>query len=353
MVMQNNVNITFGTEALLRFSKELHAKDYSSLFLLVDTHTQEFCLPGFVSQTGLTDLEVLVMEAGEEHKTLQTCENLWNQLSERGADRNSALINLGGGVVTDLGGFVACTFKRGIDFYNLPTTLLAMVDASVGGKTGIDLGALKNQIGIIEEPKQVLIDAQWLQTLPQEELRSGFAEMLKHGLISNKDYWEQLKSLPKLEAATLAEFIKPSVAIKKQVVLEDPREKHLRKILNFGHTLGHAIESYYLTHPEKKRLLHGEAIAIGMVMEAYLGVSCCSFSNIAAEEIKKTFAQFYPPVEIDAQDREGILELLRHDKKNKAGRVNFVLLKSIGVPEIDVEVPQELFTQAFEFYGNS
>lgn len=353
MVMQNNVNITFGTEALLRFSKELHAKDYSSLFLLVDTHTQEFCLPGFVSQTGLTDLEVLVMEAGEEHKTLQTCENLWNQLSERGADRNSALINLGGGVVTDLGGFVACTFKRGIDFYNLPTTLLAMVDASVGGKTGIDLGALKNQIGIIEEPKQVLIDAQWLQTLPQEELRSGFAEMLKHGLISNKDYWEQLKSLPKLEAATLAEFIKPSVAIKKQVVLEDPREKHLRKILNFGHTLGHAIESYYLTHPKKKRLLHGEAIAIGMVMEAYLGVSCCSFSNVAAEEIKKTFAQFYPPVEIDAQDREGILELLRHDKKNKAGRVNFVLLKSIGVPEIDVEVPQELFTQAFEFYGNS
>ena len=353
MVMQNNVNITFGTEALLRFTKELQAKDYSSLFLLVDTHTQEFCLPGFVSQTGLTQLEVLVMEAGEEHKTLQTCENLWNQLSERGADRNSALINLGGGVVTDLGGFVACTFKRGIDFYNLPTTLLSMVDASVGGKTGIDLGALKNQIGIIEEPKQVLIDAQWLQTLPQEELRSGFAEMLKHGLISNKDYWEQLKSLPKLEAATLAEFIKPSVAIKKQVVLEDPREKHLRKILNFGHTLGHAIESYYLTHPIKKRLLHGEAIAIGMVMEAYLGVSCCSFSNVAAEEIKKTFAQFYPPVEIDAQDREGILELLRHDKKNKAGRVNFVLLKSIGVPEIDVEVPQELFTQAFEFYGNS
>lgn len=353
MVMQNNVNITFGTEALLRFSKELQAKDYSSLFLLVDTHTQEFCLPGFVSQTGLTDLEVLVMEAGEEHKTLQTCENLWNQLSERGADRNSALINLGGGVVTDLGGFVACTFKRGIDFYNLPTTLLAMVDASVGGKTGIDLGALKNQIGIIEEPKQVLIDAQWLQTLPQEELRSGFAEMLKHGLISNKDYWEQLKSLPKLEAATLAEFIKPSVAIKKQVVLEDPREKHLRKILNFGHSLGHAIESYYLTHPQKNRLLHGEAIAIGMVMEAYLGVSCCSFSNVAAEEIKKTFAQFYPSVEIDAQDREGILELLRHDKKNKAGRVNFVLLKSIGVPEIDVEVPQELFTQAFEFYGNS
>lgn len=353
MVMQNKVNITFGTEALLRFSKELQAKDYSSLFLLVDTHTQEFCLPGFVSQTGLTQLEVLVMEPGEEHKTLQTCENLWNQLSERGADRNSALINLGGGVVTDLGGFVACTFKRGIDFYNLPTTLLSMVDASVGGKTGIDLGALKNQIGIIEEPKQVLIDAQWLQTLPQEELRSGFAEMLKHGLISNKDYWEQLKSLPKLEAATLAEFIKPSVAIKKQVVLEDPREKHLRKILNFGHTLGHAIESYYLTHPEKKRLLHGEAIAIGMVMEAYLGVSCCSFSNVAAEEIKKTFAQFYPPVEIDAQDREGILELLRHDKKNKAGRVNFVLLKSIGVPEIDVEVPQELFTQAFEFYGNS
>ena len=181
MVMQNNVNITFGTEALLRFTKELQAKDYSSLFLLVDNHTQEFCLPRFVSQTGLTQLEVLVMEAGEEHKTLQTCENLWNQLSERGADRNSALINLGGGVVTDLGGFVACTFKRGIDFYNLPTTLLAMVDASVGGKTGIDLGRTKkSDRNHTRSPKQVVIEAAMACKLCQKKnCRSGFAEMLK------------------------------------------------------------------------------------------------------------------------------------------------------------------------------
>lgn len=350
--MQNKINITFGTESLLRFSQELQARNYSSLFLLVDTHTQEFCLKSFLTQTGLHHIEVLVMAAGEEHKNLQTCESLWHQLSERGADRNSALINLGGGVVTDLGGFVACTFKRGIDFFNVPTTLLAMVDASVGGKTGIDLGPLKNQIGIIEEPKQVLIDSQWLSTLPQEELHSGFAEMLKHGLISDENYWNQLRALPQLDAATLSKFIEPSVTIKKEVVLEDPRERSLRKVLNFGHTLGHAIESYYLTHPQKKRLLHGEAIAIGMVMESFLGVKCCGFSKHHAEEIKETFARYYPYVEIDTQDQKEIIELLRHDKKNKSGRINFVLLEAISKPKIDVEVPQELFAKAFEFYGS-
>ncbi len=349
--MQNQINLTFGKEALAELPHKLKARAYSSLFILVDEHTQSYCLEPFLNQTQLHDAHVLQMKAGEENKQLQTCEKLWQQLSELGADRNSALLNLGGGVVTDLGGFVACTFKRGIDFYNIPTSLLAMVDASVGGKTGIDFGPLKNQIGIIEEPQEVIIDSQWLQTLPEVEIRSGFAEMLKHGLIANPDYWKELIELNTLDVNSLAPLIESSIAVKKEVVETDPKERGLRKILNYGHTLGHAIESYFLIHPHKKRLLHGEAIAVGMVLEAFLSMHCCGLNPMDAAAIKSGFKRFYPPVSFSNEEINEIVDLLRHDKKNKAGRVHFVLLKSIGDPQMDVEVPQELFQKAFEYYS--
>lgn len=351
--MQNQINISYGSEGLTSLVQQLNKHEYSSLFVLVDENTEQHSLTRFLAHTELNPTSVLVMQAGEENKHLSTCEKLWNELSSLGADRNSALINLGGGVVTDLGGFVACTFKRGIDFYNIPTTLLSMVDASVGGKTGIDLGALKNQIGVIQEPQQVVIDSQWLSTLPLEEVRSGFAEMLKHGLIADANYWGKLKGLVNLTPEVLSPYIKPSVAVKSEVVKEDPYEKGLRKILNFGHTLGHAIESYFLVTPSKQRLLHGEAIAIGMVLEAYLSIECCGLSPEEAKEIKLVFQQFYPQVEIKEEDVEAILALLRHDKKNKAGRINFVLITKIGIPAIDVQVPQELFQKAFDFYASA
>jgi len=351
--MNNTISISYGLKALQALSEEVKNKNYSSIFILVDSNTHGYCLERFNEIANIKATGILTMKAGEENKNLSTCEQLWKELSEKGADRNSVLINLGGGVVTDLGGFVACTFKRGIDFYNIPTTLLSMVDASVGGKTGIDLGALKNQIGIIREPQGVIVESGWLQTLPNEELRSGFAEMLKHGLIANASYWKTLQSLDLLSAETLEDFIQPSIAEKTKVVLEDPNEKGLRKILNFGHTLGHAIESYFLTHPDKPRLLHGEAIAIGMVLEAYLSTVCCALNLGEANEIKTTFDKFYPKQEISLADQKAILELLRHDKKNKAGRINFVLLSAIGTPQIDVEVPQDLFATAFEFYKSA
>jgi 3-dehydroquinate synthase len=351
--MQNQINISYGSEGLTSLVQQLNKHEYTSLFILVDENTEQHCLTRFLAHTELNPTSVLVMQAGEENKHLSTCEKLWNELSSLGADRNSALINLGGGVVTDLGGFVACTFKRGIDFYNIPTTLLSMVDASVGGKTGIDLGALKNQIGIIQEPQQVVIDSQWLSTLPLEEVRSGFAEMLKHGLIADANYWGKLKGLVNLTPEVLSPYIKPSVAVKSEVVQEDPYEKGLRKILNFGHTLGHAIESYFLVTPSKQRLLHGEAIAIGMVLEAYLSIECCGLSPEEAKEIKLVFQKFYPQVEIKEEDVDAILALLGHDKKNKAGIINFVLLTKIGIPAIDVQVPQELFQKAFDFYASA
>lgn len=348
--MENQIHIKYGTIALEALQKELAEKQYSSIFILVDNNTETHCLDRFFKHCPIKVNAVMKMNAGEENKNLHTCQKLWQDLSDYGADRKSVLINLGGGVVTDLGGFVACTFKRGIAFYNIPTTLLAMVDASVGGKTGIDLGPLKNQIGVIREPEKVIVDAAWLETLPHEELRSGFAEMLKHGLIANPSYWDSLRSLTQLSPKIVENFIKTSIEEKTKVVLVDPYEKGLRKILNFGHTLGHAIESFYLTHVERPRLLHGEAIAIGMVLEAYLAVHCSGLPKVQAEEIKITFDSFYPKVALPSADQKGILELLCHDKKNKAGRVNFVLLKAIGVPEIDVDVPQTLFSKAFEFY---
>ena len=345
-------NIIFGSKGFTSLIKQLKEDQYSSIFILTDTNTNANCLDRFLKKTNLNNYKVLTINAGEENKNLITCENLWNELSDLGADRNSLLINLGGGVVTDLGGFVACTFKRGIDFYNIPTTLLSMVDASVGGKTGIDLGPLKNQIGIVQEPKFILIDSKWLETLPQDEIRSGFAEMLKHGLIYEPKYWKELKFIKSTSEESLIPYIKPSIQIKSNVVSEDPKEKGLRKILNFGHTLGHAIESHFLTHTTKNKLLHGEAIAIGMVLEAYLSTQLVGLTHEEAKDIKDTFARFYPHVDFTSEEINGILELLRHDKKNKAGRINFVLLKSIGSPVIDIQVPQELFLKAFEFYKN-
>ena len=351
--MKDQINITYGLAAINDLKTVLDSKQYSAVFILVDTNTEKYCLKSFLEYSSIVPTAVLTMPAGEENKNLSSCQSLWEQLSTEGADRNSVLINLGGGVVTDLGGFVACTFKRGIDFYNIPTSLLAMVDASVGGKTGIDLGALKNQIGVIQEPQGVVITTEWLDTLPFEELRSGFAEMLKHGLIANPNYWEDLKKSKELKPKALKHFIKPSVAEKEKVVTEDPTEKGLRKILNFGHTLGHAIESYFLTTPNKKRLLHGEAIAIGMILEAYLSTQCCGLPMETAQEIKETFDSFYPKIALTADDQKAIIELLRHDKKNKGGRINFVLLKELGLPLIDIEVPQPLFDPAFAFYLNN
>ena len=351
--MQNKINITFGKSAFSKLPNHFSKKKYSSVFILVDNNTNKYCLPDFIAKTGFENAEILKMQAGEENKNLQTCENLWKNLSNKGADRNSVLINLGGGVVTDLGGFVASTFKRGIDFYNIPTTLLAMVDASVGGKTGIDLGSLKNQIGIIEEPKQVIIDPIWLKTLSNQEIVSGFAEMLKHGIISNNKYWQTLKELPDLKISTLKEFIKPSIKIKKEVVLKDPKEKKLRKILNFGHTLGHAIESYFLINPNKNKLLHGEAIAIGMILESYLSIHCSGLNFEIARDIKTTFFKYFKKIELSTDDKKEIVKLLRHDKKNIGNKINFVLLNSIGNPKIDVEVPQELFEDAFNFYSSN
>lgn len=324
----------------------LQEHDYSSIFVLTDSNTLDCCLPHFKSKLGNEfKYEVLAVTAGEEHKNIESCLALWRGLSVKGADRKSLLINLGGGVVTDLGGFVASVFKRGMDFIHVPTSLLAMVDAAVGGKTGVDLDTLKNQLGVIRHPKMVLVDTGFLDTLPQRHWNNGKAEMWKHGLIKDRTYWDAMK-----DASDLDGLIHRSVAIKAGVVNQDPEEGSLRKILNFGHTLGHGIESHFLSTANDDGLLHGEAIVMGMIMEAYLAVQHAGLSPSELEEISTILLDHYPKTIIDQGQERAIIELLKHDKKNRKGTVKFVLLNSIGEATIDHTIPDQSLLDAFAYY---
>ncbi|WP_394748724.1 3-dehydroquinate synthase [Spongiimicrobium salis] len=341
--------VHFNAMAYQNLNEHLAKAQYSKIFILVDENTHEHCLPQFMAEIAGDYLyEIIEIEAGEVHKNMYTCIQVWEAMSELDGDRKSLVINLGGGVITDLGGFVASAYKRGIAFINVPTTLLAMVDASVGGKTGVDLGALKNQIGVINQPEMVLIVSDFLKTLEARQLHSGYAEMLKHGLIKDQAYWETLKSISSFEG--LDQLIYDSVCIKNEVVLQDPTEQNLRKILNFGHTLGHAIESYFLESEAHKLLLHGEAIAIGMIMEGYLSHQLTGLSKNDLEDIKNTFLKRYEPTSFSEDDISAILDLLKFDKKNSHGNINFVLLKNIGEAVYDVRIPQELYKAAFAYY---
>ncbi len=348
-IVSDSYAVHFNEKAFKALNEELSAVNYSKVFILVDENTHEYCLPQFMAQiTGDYSFEIIEIESGEINKTIETCVGVWEALSELGADRQSILINLGGGVLTDLGGFVASTFKRGIAFINVPTTLLSMVDASVGGKTGVDLGSLKNQVGVINQPIMVLVIPDFLDTLEERQVESGFAEMLKHGLIKDKHYWNSLTKVSEL--AEMKDHILKSVAIKNEVVLIDPTEQHLRKILNYGHTLGHAIESYFLESENKSTLLHGEAIAIGMITEGYLSHKLTGLSLTELEELKKVLLLHYKGVVFTDEDINKILKLLIFDKKNSHGNINFVLLKEIGEAVRDVHIPHELFHEAFAYY---
>lgn len=337
-----------GYEAL-----NIHLKEhkYSNIFIIVDSNTNEFCLPKFLPlvETDVA-IEIVEFENGEINKNIETCVQIWNVLTELGGDRKSLVINLGGGVVTDLGGFVASTFKRGIDFINIPTTLLSMVDASVGGKNGVDLGNLKNQIGVFNLPQMVIVDTDYLETVPQNEMRSGLAEMLKHGLIYDQEYWEQFLDIKAIDYDGLDELIFRSVEIKNEIVTIDPTEKNLRKALNFGHTLGHAIESYFLENENKTTLLHGEAIAVGMILESYISLHKNLISETEFEQIKTTLKSIYDDIVFEENDIDPILELLIHDKKNEYGTIQFALIDGIGKIIINQTVENTLIIKAFNDY---
>lgn len=350
-IQANNYSILFNENCYEYLNQTLSTAAYSKIFILVDENTSNYCLPNFLAQLATeVEIEIIELEAGEENKNIETCLQVWYSLTELGGDRKSIVLNLGGGVITDIGGFIACTFKRGIDFINIPTTLLGMVDASVGGKNGVDLGVLKNQIGIIREPKAVLIDTSFLETLESNQMRSGLAEMLKHGLIYDGNYWDKFKTLTSLNTEDLDALIHESVQIKNNIVSTDLTENGIRKSLNFGHTLGHAIESYFLENPNKKNLLHGEAIAIGMILESYLSKEKNLLTNEEYQEIKYCISDIYEKTDFTLTDIEKIIELLIFDKKNEFGKVQFALLEGIGKIKINQFCDNELIYKAFNDY---
>lgn len=350
-IQSNTYTIYFNETSFLYLENLLQPDVYSKIFVLVDENTNEHCLPYFLSNLPTEiEIEIIEIEDGEENKNMYTCIDLWHTLIDLDADRKSILLNLGGGVITDIGGFVASTFKRGIDFINIPTTLLAMVDASVGGKNGVDLGNLKNQIGVINEPKSVVILSKFLETLPSNQMRSGLAEMLKHGLIYDKLYWNKLKNLNDLNTDDLDVLIKQSIEIKNEIVSQDLKENGIRKALNFGHTLGHAIESYCLESDNKKQLLHGEAIAVGMILESFISYKLDFISKESYAEIKYIITDIFEKIVFDEADVQNIMNLLIFDKKNEFGNVQYTLLNKIGESKINQIVDESLILLAFEDY---
>ncbi|WP_272148667.1 3-dehydroquinate synthase [Tenacibaculum aiptasiae] len=341
--------IHFEEKAYIELANLIRNNNYSSIFVLVDDNTIVHCYTRFM-QLLETDkpIEIIQIDAGEIYKNIDTCIGVWNAMTELGADRKSLLITLGGGVITDLGGFVASTFKRGIDFVNIPTTLLSMVDASVGGKTGVDLGVLKNQIGVFANPELIVLDPEYLHTVTPREIRSGTAEIIKYGMTHDIRLFNEIKDNPELN---IIDLIHRSIEIKNEVVLEDPKEKNVRKVLNWGHTIGHGVESYFLESDYKENLTHGEAIAIGMVCEAYISSETLGFSKDKLEEIKKAIHTIYGKVEILENDFSAILELMKHDKKNIGGEINFVLLKNYEDFKIDCKVPSNLIIDSLKYYN--
>jgi 3-dehydroquinate synthase len=350
-ILSTNYYVHFQPNAYQAIEKYLEDNFHSKVYILVDTNTKKYCLPILLKELKNSDtFEIIEISAGEIYKHLDTCLEIWNTLSELGADRKSIMINLGGGVVTDMGGFVASTFKRGIKFINIPTTLLSMVDASVGGKTGIDLGVLKNQIGLFSNPEMVIIDNAYLKTVSDKEIRSGLAEVIKYGFTFDKSIWDKIKLMDTIDFETIDTLIYRSVQIKNDVVLVDPKEENLRKSLNFGHTIGHAIESYFLENEDKIALTHGEAIAVGMIIELYFSSKLFGFPMEYTSELKNFVNRFYGKYDLNESDFDPIINLMQFDKKNINGKVNFVLLDKMEHCKMDVQVDKDLLNEGLKYY---
>jgi len=298
----------------------------------------------------LNGAEIIQLPTGEENKTIEMSYQVWETLTDYKIGRQDVILNFGGGVITDMGGFIASTYKRGIDFINIPTTLLSQVDASVGGKTGVDLEGFKNQIGVFALPTYVFIDYKYLSTLPQEQLVSGYAEMLKHGLISSKIHWTNLTELKKITVESISKYIYDSVTIKHQIVTEDPTEKGVRKSLNFGHTIGHAFESFLLNN--NQTIPHGYAVAWGMVVEAKLSVVNESLTESDCLVITRFISNAYPKCPLKSESIPELMELMLNDKKNKGKGINFSLLNGVGQCLINCEVEDEFIEKVLADFLN-
>ena len=363
-----NIYVGSVAEGLAQF---LEGKNYARYIALCDENTEKHCLPILEAHFPAIDFLTVKIPAGEAYKNINTCQSIWRQLMVAGVDRKALVLNLGGGVIGDMGGFCAATFKRGLDFVQIPTTLLSQVDASIGGKLGIDFANVKNSIGLFCNPKAVFIEPDFLKTLSQREIRSGFAEIIKHSLIADAEQWQRIggwedgkmerledwkggtEEIRKLENYEKGKFpnslISESLKIKQRIVTEDPFEKGIRKALNFGHTIGHALESLFLEtdHP----LLHGEAIAIGMICESWLSHKKLNLSVADLQNITQLLINLYGHPIVPEKDFGLLLDLMQNDKKNEQDRINFSLIQPLGNCVINQYVDTEDILESIRFYN--
>lgn len=330
-------------------AKAIAECEHDRIFVLVDETTNKLCWSLVKDYLCLKDAQTIIIGATDRRKNLDTLVHVWESLQQGKATRHSLLINLGGGMVTDLGGFAASTYKRGINFINVPTTLLAMVDASVGGKTGINFGGLKNEIGVFNDAEFVLLDTNWLRTLDEENIRSGYAEMLKHGLIADETMWAELINfnLAQPNLRQLASMLNKSVRIKERIVTEDPHEKGIRKALNLGHTFGHAFESWAM---KRQPVLHGYAVAFGLIAELYLATTQTDFPTERMRQTVNFIRAYYGSLPITCNDYPELIELMHHDKKNHGNEINVTLLGGIGDIRIDQTITEEDIKEALDFF---
>lgn len=342
-MLPNNIKLADNPGPFL--SLYLQKWSFSKVMVLTDENTLTHCYP--LLKSHLPDHSVITISSGEENKTLKTCEEIWKQMTNLELDRHSILIVLGGGVLGDMGGFCAATYKRGIDFILIPTTLLAMADASIGGKLGIDFHHFKNHIGVFKEPKLTVIYSEFLKTLPTEELRSGFAEVIKHALISDRTLWNELRSNT-LDNQPWDVLLRHSAEFKSSVVRQDPTEQGMRKILNAGHTIGHALESFFLKAGNK--ILHGEAVAAGLVAEAWLSKKRGILSETELNEISEFILKVFGKLNIGSENLHAIAGLCSQDKKNKGKRILCVLSEGIGKARWDCEVTENEIVDALAYY---
>lgn len=321
-------------------------------FILVDENTKKYCLPIIQNNELLKNSEVIEIKSGETNKLLGTVESVWKILTKKGADRSSLLINLGGGIIGDLGGFVASTFKRGMDFINIPTTLLSQVDASVGGKTGINFLSYKNEIGVFNHPQFVIIDSSFNRTLDKRNILSGWAEMLKHALLFSKKDWQSLiqNDIKSIGYKQLNQLISRSVAIKNHFVETDPKEKGVRKALNLGHTFGHAFESFFMNTENK--VLHGEAVAHGLICELYLSNKVCKFPEKDMNNTVSYLLSIFKKLELNKDRFADLYELMTHDKKNESSKLNFTLLEDFGEIKINQHCTKQDIINTLNWYTN-
>lgn len=330
---------------------DITAIQYSSIFILTDDNTNKYCLPVLrKAEPKFQSAKVICISSDEQNKTLKTVEYIWQNLFDNKADRNSVLINLGGGVTTDIGGFAAATFKRGIDFIHLPTTLLCMADACIGGKTGIDFNNVKNAIGVFKKPQAVFIDPEFLKTLPADEYKSGLAEIIKHGLIAGKKVWKDLLQ-PLKNTDTLmisSEQIAATLKTKISIVEQDPEEKNIRRILNFGHTIGHALESWLLQ--KNKKAYHGYCVAAGMIVELQLSEKYAGLHSKEKEEVVQFIRNIFSKIDFTENDIPDIIALMEQDKKNNLGKIGFVLMRDKGEMLINQFIDRKSIREALNYY---